>query len=327
MKKIKNSKYLFMLIVSFLALVFAIVEYIVILHATKYCTIPMLIGFASYIGLFIYAFVFKKKQTKFNLFIIVFIVTWLITFFFMGRGISNVGSRFEQNYFDRISILEFRFPGILEDVSYNKINGAIGTVAYREFKALDLNLIVSIFMVLLNFIILLFKRKQESSDMIVEYQPANKITKSPYLLMVIISFVGVLLSSIDCILLSFTASNAIMMIIGSIVFIGIFLYILFSKKRFTLYNFLIVAFIVLWVGYTIELLFVGLGQTNNGKLFYRLEFIFPCIINKSSFDFPTGVKLSTRFELIYINWLFSIAMLLTTSFVLFFKEKKSFLNK
>lgn len=325
MKKIKNSKYLFMLILSFLALVFAIVEYIVILHATKYCTIPMLIAVASYIGLFIYAFVFKKKQTKFNLLIIVFIVIWLITFFFMGRGISNVGSRLKQSYFDRISILEFRFPGILEDVSYNKINGAIGTVAYREFKGLDLNLIVSIFMVLLSFISLLFKRKQESSDMIEEYQPANKITKSPYLLMVIVSFVGVLLSSIDCIL---SPSNSIIvMIIGSIIFIGLFLYILFSKKRFTLYNFLIVAFIVLWVGYTIELLFVGLGQTNNGKLFYRLEFIFPCIINKSSFDFPTGVKLSTSFELIYINWLFSIAMLLTTSFVLFFKEKKSFLNK
>lgn len=330
MKKIIHSRHFFLVIVSLLALTMATIEYLVVLHATQYSCIPMLIAIASYIGLFIYAFVFKKKQTKFNLLILGLIFTWMVTLFLMGRCSSNVGRSLVLSYQDRISILEFRFPGLLEEVQYeyNKISGSTGKEIYRGFEGLDLNLIVSIFMVLLSMGILLWRVKKESNEVVEENPPVNELTKSPYFLMVLVSFVGIIVSSIECIFLTYSASNAsIVMIIGSIVFVGLFLSILFSKKRFTPYNFLIVAFIILWVGYAVEYLFMCLEQTNNGKIFYRLEFIFPCVVNKSCFDFSTGVKLSSRFEFVYINWLFSFAMCFVTFLVLFLKEKRLFIKK
>lgn len=327
MKKFMESKYSFMMISSIIAVFLASIEYITIAFATKYSFIPMLISITIFIGLFIYAFVFKKKQSKYNLLILLFIVVWAVTLFYMGISNVVVGDSWVTVAQDKISIIEFKFPGILEEVQYqyNSATKAVGSVVRKQFKGIDLNLIVAFVLYIVNCIVFIVKGRKEEPQEVVELQPSNSLRESPYFLMTLVSLVGCILSSIECVLLTFSSTAAlIMMVVGTVIFIGIFIYILASNKKKTLYNFIIVTFILLWAFYAGKYLALSMSQTNNGHIYHQLGFVFPCIITRSSFDSITHIKLTTHFSYGYINWLFSLGMLVVTSSILYFKEKNLF---
>ncbi|MDE5539919.1 MAG: hypothetical protein K2J20_05485 [Bacilli bacterium] len=327
MKRFLESKYFFMIISSLVALVLASIEYVVISFATKYSFIPMLISIAIFIGLFIFAFVFKKNQTKMNLLLLVFILIWSITLCVINRGNIEVGSRWITSSNDKISITKFIFPGILEEVqyTYNSTTEALGTVVRRQFIGIDLNLLISMGMLVFSTCIGFFKYKKEvKREEVKEFSP-TKIKESPYSLMVIVSSIGLILSSIECILLTISSTATIIaMVIGSVIFAGLFVYILISQKKKIPYNFLLVVFLIFWVTFLVNYLALAMTQTNNGKIYYKLGFVFPCIITKSSFEYSTNELISTKIVYGYLNWLISFVMLVITSLILYIKEKALF---
>ncbi len=325
MKKHMQSNYFYMLMISMVALILSLSEYVTILFATKYYYIPMLIHIVIFIGLFVYTFVFRKKRYFYNLLILIFIVTWMLTLSLMPQDMTiNIGKEMISVQRDKMFVLEFRFPGFFEqyEYEYNAVTGIAGSMLKKQFYGLDLNLLISIFMVILNGIMLFFNYKKEGPQEIIQIEPSGSFRKSPYALMVLVSGIGLVLSSIECIFLTYAPLGAlIVMIVGSLLFIGILIYILLSHQKKFLYNFLILTFIFIWIVYIGKYLLLSQHQINNGKMYYELGFIFPCLITLKGFDFLSHEVLSTTILYGYANWLFSFGMVIVTSSILYYKEK------
>ncbi len=150
----------------------------------------------------------------------------------------------------------------------------------------------------------------------------KKILNSNCFYMAFISFIAFFLASIECIFLTYSPNGAfIVMILGVILFIGLFINILISKKRYNVYNYLILVFIALWIYCAIKYLSLSVYLTNNGKWYYRLGFNFPCTITLSTYDFLTDQKIHTKNLCGYFNWLFSLLMFVFSFMVLFIKQK------
>ncbi|MDE5715163.1 MAG: hypothetical protein K2I42_03420 [Anaeroplasmataceae bacterium] len=150
----------------------------------------------------------------------------------------------------------------------------------------------------------------------------KKILNSSCFYMVFTSFIAFFLASIECIFLTYSPDGAfIVMILGIILFIGLFINVLISKKRYNVYNYLILVFIALWIYCVIKYLSLAVYLTNNGKWYHRLGFHFPCTITLSTYDFFTKQKIHTKNLCGYFNWLFSIFMLVFSFLILLIKEK------
>ncbi len=329
MKKIISSKYFYLVIVSIVALILSIIEYITILFATPYSYLPMMISIGILLGLFIYAFTFKKNQSKINLSIILLILIWSASLFYFSllHGIK-VGDTYLTSPKDRISIVEFKFPGILQSIQYeyNNISEAVGTRVRCEYTVIYFNLMVSIVMLIGSGIILLSRYKKESEvEEEIEIDLSPTIVSSPYFFMVFVSTLAFILSFIECILLSFSMNSAtIMMVVDSVIFLILFIYSLFSKKSKYLYNYTSMVFVIFWTYNALQLFGLSMTQTNSGRDYYSLGFIFPCMITKSHYTYPSHALVSTWIEYIYLNWLFSFLMIIVSFLILYRKEKHLF---
>ncbi len=185
----------------------------------------------------------------------------------------------------------------------------------KHWALLHMNLIFSILMLLVSLFILWFKgKKEDSKDLLdIGFEKTEFLNQSPYFLMVIMTILAFIIATIEVVVLSFTnLGGLIPMSIGAVVFLAVFVYILCKPKRRILYNYLLLLYALIWSVSAFALFYSSVIAWSKG-----LTFIFPCLLFKGDSIFCS----------IYINWLFAFIMLITTSLILYLKEKAFFKEK
>lgn len=122
MKKMIQSKSLYMMMMSLLTLLLSLIEYFVVIYATPYAFLPRFMGIIILISLYAYAFSLKKIQTKYNVLVLIYILQW-------------IGSIFVCWIIELSGKLEIR----------------------NHFFLSSMNLMFSIIMIIVNLIVLIFR--------------------------------------------------------------------------------------------------------------------------------------------------------------------------
>ena len=110
----KKPKFLFLMSISLLALFLSSLESILLaFNATSYIEVELGFVAAVWLGVFIYAMIFKKNKTKWNIAILILLLSWVGSFIFLEL------SFFKCRYTSfETSVWEYIFPCVFKVSRY-----------------------------------------------------------------------------------------------------------------------------------------------------------------------------------------------------------------
>ncbi|MDE6408097.1 MAG: hypothetical protein K2K48_07385 [Anaeroplasmataceae bacterium] len=154
-----QSKFFIMMLISIVALVISSIECILLSVDFSYIFVELIIV-AVFLGVaLIYSCFFSKNKTKWNLFILLLIASWLASMTFIGISSLKMWSSFDTTI--RVKLI---FPCVYQFTRYKVEKQALG-VAMKSSTAIYFNWIIS-FGLSLMFILLYWKelRQKKRAD-------------------------------------------------------------------------------------------------------------------------------------------------------------------
>ena len=155
-----QSKFFFMMIISIVALIIASIEFVLLSLDFSYILIEFVLVAVLFVVALIYSCIFSKYKTKWNLFSLVLVVVWMVSFVYIGiSGLQMWGGSFDTT--TRVKLI---FPCVYQYTRYSVENQALGKVI-KSTTAIYFNWIVS-FGLSVMFVILHFKdiRQKKRAD-------------------------------------------------------------------------------------------------------------------------------------------------------------------